>query len=41
MLPFTRVQIAVRNYYARTGLTPGQPFAPWVGGNEKTMNISF
>ena len=27
----TRVQIAVRNYYFRPGLTPGRRFAPWLG----------
>jgi hypothetical protein len=31
MLPFTRVQIAVRNYYPR--LTPGLHFALWLGDN--------
>jgi hypothetical protein len=31
MLPITRVQIAVRNYYPRRRVTPGRRFAPWLG----------
>ena len=39
MLPFTRVQIAVRNYYSRPGLTPRRWFAPCVGEKWIVLHI--